>query len=992
GDLKALVDAQNLFGTPAQNRRVTATLTLRPAWPAFPSWPGYNFFATHRAKDGYTTDLQDSTTDAHGHAEFPLDLKQYADATYQLTFLARAFEAGGGRGVTASARTLVSNQDWLVGYKSADDLDYIKRGTPRAVKLIAINPQAKAMALQGLRAQLVEKRYVSVLTKQDSGVYQYVSRLKEVPVEEKPLSIPAAGLDLALRTDKPGNYALVIRNTGGAEVNRIEYSVAGDANVSRSLDRNAELQITLSKHDYQPGEQVDVAIRAPYAGSGLITIERDKVYAHAWFHADTTSSIQHITVPQGFEGSGYINVQYVRDPSSDEIFMSPLSYGVVPFSVNLDARRNALTVDAPALVKPGETATFTVHSAQPAKVVVFAVDEGILQVAHYKLGDPLKFFFRKRMLQVDTAQILDLILPDFKKLMAIAAPGGDEDNDIGRQLNPFKRKRDKPVVFWSGIVDVNGAQRFTYPVPDYFNGRLHVMAVSVSPERIGTFEGATTVRGDFVLSPSVPTTLAPGDEAQVSVGVANNLTGAADKPMPIEVALKTGPQLQVLGSAAQSVALAPGREGVAQFRVKATDTLGSGALTFDAHYGGKAARQTVDLSVRPAAPFRTRIDLAQLGSGRQTRVPQLRRMYDAYAARDASISTTPMVFGDALAAYLGGFEHYCTEQLLSVMAPRLIGAKWLSARVLTKPTDQQFAPEGQTGADKTARFFDLLRSRQNDQGGFGLWSATQSPDLFVSNYAMHMLLDAREHGVSVPQDILDAGNGYLKKLAAGDSDVLGGGEGNPETLLWDDRELGILRQRAYAVYLLTRQGNVTTNDLAAVQKRLQEAYPKDWKNDLAAAWLAASYQLLKQNQEADALIAGPQKLLERNTTGDEPYRWGFFIDPLTRDASTLYLIARYFPDRVSTLSPRAIENIADPLQRDQFNTLSSAMTIMALDAYSHATASGLDQLAIDVTRPGGKATNVSTPQGGIMRSATWPADATRVDLVNDSRLPAWWIA
>uniref|UniRef100_UPI000A8AACA5 hypothetical protein n=1 Tax=Serratia marcescens TaxID=615 RepID=UPI000A8AACA5 len=103
----------------------------------------------------------------------------------------------------------------------------------------------------------------SVLTKQDSGAYKYDSRLKEVPVDEKPLAIPAAGLDFTLRTDKPGSYALVIRNAAGAAVNRIEYSVTGDANVTRWLDRNAELQVTLAKHDYKPGEQVEIAIRAP---------------------------------------------------------------------------------------------------------------------------------------------------------------------------------------------------------------------------------------------------------------------------------------------------------------------------------------------------------------------------------------------------------------------------------------------------------------------------------------------------------------------------------------------------------------------------------------------------------------------------------------------------------------------------------------------------------------------------------------------------------
>src|SRR5262249_5562374 len=149
----------------------------------------------------------------------------------------------------------------------------------------------------------------------------------------------------------------------------------------------------------------------------------------------------HITVPAGFEGNGYVNVQYIRDPASNEIFMSPLSYGVAPFSVNVDARRTRLSVDAPALVKPGQTVTFKLHAGAPTKAVVFAVDEGILQVAHYQLRDPLKFFFQKRMLEVQSSQILDLILPEFKRLMALAPPAGDAGDAIGRQLKPFKRKR-----------------------------------------------------------------------------------------------------------------------------------------------------------------------------------------------------------------------------------------------------------------------------------------------------------------------------------------------------------------------------------------------------------------------------------------------------------------------------------------------------------------------------------------------------------------------
>ncbi|MCI1042824.1 MULTISPECIES: MG2 domain-containing protein [Caballeronia] len=966
--VKGVVKAQNLFGTPAAGRRVSASLVLRPAWLAFRGWQDYRFVDPRRAQEGYSVALEDGMTDDSGHAEFDLDLKKYADATYQLYFEAKAYEQDGGRGVTAGARMMVSSNDWLVGYKSVDNLDYVQRGSPRAVRLIVIDPNTKAIALNDLRAQLVELRYVSILTKQDSGAYKYESRLKEVPVEERKLALPVAGLDYPLRTDQPGNYALLIRRADGREVNRVQYSVAGDANITRSLDRNAELQVNLSKHDFKPGENIEIAIRAPYAGSGLITIERDKVYAHVWFHANTTSSVQHIKVPAGFEGNGYINVQYIRDPSSDEIFTSPLSYGVAPFSVNLDARRSKINVDAPALVKPGEKIDFNITTSEPAKVVVFAVDEGILQVARYKLADPLQFFFRKRMLEVDTSQILDLILPDFEKIMSMAAPGGDADDAIGRQLNPFSRKHEKPVAYWSGIADVNGHARLSYTVPDSFNGKLRVMAVAVSPGRVGAFEGAVTVRGDFVLSPNTPATLAPGDEADISVGVANNLIGMGDKPMPVSVSVRSGPQLQVVGAVTQNIMLAPMHESVVTFRIKATQTPGPGELNFDIRHGGKSARKRVEVTVRPAAAYRTQLNAGRVDAGAKASVRDLRQMYDAHATREASVSTAPRVFAAGLGTYLEYADHDSSEQMLSALVPRILANDLLASAA----PDAARTPVAK--ADVNAQFFDRLRARQNAQGGFGLWTATPDAEPFVSAYAMHVLIDARERGVIVPLDMMEAGNRYLQQLAS--NERLG--------------SLDLLRQRAYAVYLLTRQGNVTTNHLAGVQKRLQEAYPKEWKDDLAAAWLAASYQLMRQDKDAAQLISAPQATLERKPSRNEAYSEGYFMDPLTRDASVLYLLAKHFPERARKLLPRVIENLSAPLELGRYDTLSAAMTILALDAYAQAGVSGLDKLAIIAWRANAMPKDISTVGGDSRRVAKWDSAVTRIEIVNGSALPAWW--
>ena len=61
-DLKANVNVQNLFGTAAENRRVTATLTLSPAYPAFSAYSEYAFYDPLRAKEGYSEKLSDTVS------------------------------------------------------------------------------------------------------------------------------------------------------------------------------------------------------------------------------------------------------------------------------------------------------------------------------------------------------------------------------------------------------------------------------------------------------------------------------------------------------------------------------------------------------------------------------------------------------------------------------------------------------------------------------------------------------------------------------------------------------------------------------------------------------------------------------------------------------------------------------------------------------------------------------------------------------------------
>ena len=967
-ELKAKVNVQNLFGTPATNRRVEATLTLQPAYPAFRSYPDHRFYDPLRAKEGYSDKLSEGSTDDDGNAEFELGLDRYARATYRLHFLARAFEPEGGRSVAADTAMLVSELPYLVGFKPDGDLGYVSRGAKRTVNLIAIDSKAKKIAVNDLKLELVERRYVSVLLKQPNGTYKYESRSREIAVKQSVLSIAAAGFSLALDTGNPGTFFYRIRNADGVEQNRIEFSVAGAGNVTRSLDRNAELQLVLKNKDVTAGEDIEVSIRAPYAGAGLITIERDKVYAHHWFKAATQASVQKIRLPADFEGNGYLTVQFVRDPGSDEIFMSPLSYGTVPFSVNLARRTNKLTLSAPGKVKPGEVLKIKLSAEQPTRAVVFAVDEGILQVARYQEANPLAHFFQKRSLDVRTSQILDLILPEFKKLMQAAAPGGDAEAALGKNLNPFKRKRDKPAVYWSGIVDVGAEQEFSYTVPDTFNGTLRLMAVAVSEQTIGTLSGKVIVQGDFVLSPNAPLAVAPGDEFEVSVGVANNVAGSG-KDAQVAVSLKTSPHLDVAGGEIQTLRIGENKESVAIYRLKARSgaavKLGSATMSFTATLNGKpdkSARLATDVSVRPAGPYYTLVTVGSFTGSLD--VPVKRELFAEYRKAEAAVSPLPLVIANGLMAYLDSFPHLCTEQITSRAFPAVV----LGQRAEFGSVSQK------DGAAKAQQSFasavGVLRSRQNAEGGFGLWTASVEADEYASVYALHMLIEARERGYTVPPDILAKGNSWLQQLAASPA-----------------KDLHDVRTRAYAAYLLTRQGTVTSTYLAALRETLDKKYPAAWQKDSIAVFLAASYKLMKDEKQAARLMDEPLAQLEKR---GEPYRYARYYDPTIRDAQTLYIAARHFPERAKKLNFATLGAMVKTIQEGRFNTHSAAYVILALDAYATQIEGKIaGKLSVTEIGKDGKAQALTLPQNLIPRVRFSPT-AAKLKFGNETSLTTYF--
>ena len=987
-DLKAIINVQNLFGAPAQKRRVTGALTLSPTFPSFKSYPDYTFVDPQRAKEKFEENLADAETDDTGNVDVALGLQRFNQATYQMHVLVKAFEPEGGRSVSAEISSLISDRPYLIGYKAVDDLNYVSRGTKRMVNLLAIDPKAMPIDAKNLKLLRVENKVISVLMKQANGLYKYESRAKESVLEEKPYAIAKTGNALILNTQTPGNFAYAIRDSDGLELTRVNYSVAGVGNVSRSLDRNAELQLTLNKKDYNPGEAIELNIRAPYAGAGLITIERDKVYAYQWFNATTTASTQTITLPKDFEGSGYVSVQFARDIASDEIYMSPMSYGVVPFATSLARRTNVVSLKAPDLVKPGDVVNIELTSKTPTRAVVFAVDEGILQVARYQAPDVLKFFFQKRALEVNTQQTLDLILPEFKKLMQAAAPGGDAAGEAGKNLNPFKRKRDKPVAFWSGIVDVAGSKTVSYTVPEYFNGSLKVFAITVNDDTAAAVIAKTTVRGDLILLPNVPVAITPGDAVEIGIGVANQLKGSG-KNAPVLLSLSVGKGLEVVGKPQQTLNIDEKAEGATKFmlRAKAGEQaqLGSSSVIFTALLKGKTVKLSTDVSVRPASPF---VTLVQTGVFKGTgELKAQANLYPNFARSEAAVSASPWAFTSGLIQYLDVYPHGCTEQITSQVFPAvLLSSQPGLAQELLKQAKQKGANNNGFNnnvpdINKTfSRYLSMVRARQSADGGFSMWPGGQS-EMFPTTYVVSLLLEARDRKLAVPNDMLQRANVYLQADLA--------------RAVKNDYEW---RYQTHAAYLLTRQGIVTT----AILSNLNEAYRKQLLNadtkqklvisrDLGTVYLAASYQMLRQEKIANDLL---QPAFKQLLDGDEYWKhwyWNYYYDPLIHNAALVQMVAKHFPKRIKEIPLRYWEQLATVVSERYYQSHSASQVMLAVDAYqAAAAASAAGKVKLSALDSKGVLTSLPLPEKLLLAKTTVPFNTSNLKIANLGELPLFY--
>jgi hypothetical protein len=269
-------------------------------------------------------------------------------------------------------------------------------------------------------------------------------------------------------------------------------------------------------------------------------------------------------------------------------------------------------------------------------------------------------------------------------------------------------------------------------------------------------------------------------------------------------------------------------------------------------------------------------------------------------------------------------------------------------------------------AHPLASTYAMLQARQNDKGGFGLWASSPQTAQFPTVYAANFLVEAKERGQKIPSGLMASVNDWLTQFAATPASTLDDG-----------------RLRAYAVYLLARQGIKANAALTNVEQELSNRYAKTWPSDLAAAYLAATYRLMQRNNDAERIIS-------KVPWSEQKHDWsGLYYDGLVHDGQLLYLVAKHFPARLSGMPPTVLDGIGAAVSGNRQSSLSAAYTLLALDAYASASGAtgklGMSEIGKD-----GKAKVLALP-AGQMPKVNVSENAAKVQFSKQGPLAAYYL-
>jgi len=910
GAVTAEVEGRFLYGAPAAGLRLEGEITVKPT-ATLAAYPGYRFGLADEEVAPLREPLAGlAVTDEAGHATFDLALGALPDTTRPLEAAVTVrMREGGGRAVERALALPVAPTGVLIGIRPEFSDDRVGEGENAPFGVIAIDEAGRRAALSGLKWQLykVERNY-QWYRLNGSWSYEAVDFTRRVA--DGGIGVAA---DAAARIEARvewGLYRLEMTGQGaGAPATSVDFT-AGWYVEARAADTPDNLEVSLDRQAYLPGDTARIDFTARHKGAALVTVMGESLIAMKAVEVEEGRASVEVSVTEAWGAGAYVAVSIYRPTDAAAGHMPARALGLAWAKLDNSGRTLEITMDAPEIARPRGTLTVPLRLAglkpgEKAYLTVAAVDVGILNVTRYEPPAPEAWYYGQRKLGVEIRDVYGQLIDGMHGARGQIRSGGDI-TPVALAASPPTQE---PVSLFSGVVETgaDGRAQVSFDVPQ-FNGTLRLMAVAWSAAGVGHGVADVIVRDPVVVTASLPRFLAPEDSSRLRLDIDNREGPAGAYEIIIEAseeiavgAPRQAIELAAEGRAALDVALSARAVGIGSLKLRLVSP------------DGAEISQSLTLAVRPGQPPATERRFVTLAPGGRLSLTEdmLADRVAGTGAVSVSISRAGRLDMPSFLTALDRYPYGCAEQITSRALPLLYLSEVAAASGLG--AEPELLKRIQDAVYKLASF-------QSAAGGFGLWGPG-SGDLWLDAYVTDFLTRAGERGFAVPERAFTQALDNLRNTLAFSGEVTGGGG-----------------DIAYALYVLARNRRAAIGDL----RYYADTKLGDFASPLAKAQIGAALALYGERSRASVAFAAALSALR--TPEPENLSRSDYGTRLRDGAAMLALSAEVAPP----LAPlaRLVDFVADA-QAEKRLTSTQENAWLLLAAHALLSGDGGIALALD---------------------------------------------
>ncbi len=555
---------------------------------------------------------------------------------------------------------------------------------------------------------------------------------------------------------------------------------------------------------------------SPRAGKGLLMVEdgdglrwwqRIELKAEGGAAAEGRGEFEIPVSPDWQRHDVHISAQIAApdsdaQPVSQQRVQGLRSVGLVPLVLDREARRLPLSLSAPDKAVPLSRLEVAV-SATPnsrGRVVLAAVDRGVLNISDYQPLDPFEIFFGRKRFAQDLFDNYGQVIPPQDGKLARLNYGGDAP---ALKKGGALESRVEVAALWSGEVSFDESGKAVIPLDlPNFNGELALMALAWNEQQVGQAERAIKVVSPLVAEIGWPRFGARGDETRALVQL-RNMSGE-DQTLSLAWTLSGG--LQAGAELPTTLALKQGEEHWLTLPLHVSGASGVARLQLAASGKGFEVNREWSLPLRSPWPAETRQRYQMLAPNQQMSFApdELAGLDPANLQGLLSFSGTPPWDPAAQWQALAQYPYACLEQTLSRAWPyELTTAAEREAWSQSLPRQDKATSE----AEVQRALLQRLQRLQLPSGGFGLWDGRSDEEQWLTVYAADYLLTRKEAGEAVPEAMLSQALGRLQSYLT---------DGQYGERWSSAPEHSRLAYQAYSAYVLARVGKAPLSTLRLI--------------------------------------------------------------------------------------------------------------------------------------------------------------------------------